>query len=233
MERFSKTQIDKLGQRLRSQSYDESDLRLLDEYRRTFGPAYDRVVETVQRISAVPVSGRPAKSTSSIVEKLNRESIRLSQVQDVAGCRMVVEDIPEQDLAASAIVKAFAHVVLSDRRLKPSHGYRAVHLIVRMTEKPIEVQIRTVLQHLWAEISEKCADVFDPSIKYGGGPPDVRKILNILSELAGGIEEAESELVHVGASDGEFAQQLREVRNEYVANLQSLLKELDELDSHA
>lgn len=94
---LSNAQIDRLGERLRGQEYGEAELRLLDEYRRTFGSAYDHVVETIQRIAGVPVSGRPAKSTSSIVEKLNRESIRLSQMQDIAGCRAVVSDVVEQD----------------------------------------------------------------------------------------------------------------------------------------
>jgi len=81
VERFSKTQIDKLGQRLRSQNYDESDLRLLDEYRRTFGPAYDQVVETIRRISAVPVSGRPAKSHGG----WRRRGARLCRQRDNEG----------------------------------------------------------------------------------------------------------------------------------------------------
>jgi len=143
---------------------------------------------------------------------------------------MVVGDVAAQDFAASAVTKEFDDVVVSNRRLKPSHGYRAVHLIVRVTDKPIEVQIRTVLQHAWAELSEKCADVFDPSIKYGGGPPAVRETLDSLSELAGVIEEAESDLVHAGVSDGEFAQRLRSLRDECATALQLLLKDLDDLN---
>jgi len=114
---LSNAQIDRLGERLRGQEYGEAELRLLDEYRRTFGSAYDHVVETIQRIAGVPVSGRPAKSTGSIVEKLNRESIRLSQMQDIAGCRAVVTDVVEQDRTVSAIAGAFEDVTLLDRRV--------------------------------------------------------------------------------------------------------------------
>ncbi|GAC1306974.1 MAG: hypothetical protein NVSMB21_10350 [Vulcanimicrobiaceae bacterium] len=42
------------------------------------------------------VSLRTAKSTSSIVAKLQRESTRLSQIQDIAGCRIVVPTIAAQ-----------------------------------------------------------------------------------------------------------------------------------------
>ena len=127
---FTKSQIDKLGQRLRAETFQETELTLLDEYRRSFGPAYDRVVEKVQAVLGVPISGRPAKSTTSIIEKLNRESIRLSQIQDIAGCRIVVSDSLEQNRAVELIATAFENVAVQDRRTKPSHGYRAVHVII-------------------------------------------------------------------------------------------------------
>ena len=227
---LSNAQIDRLGERLRRQEYGEVELRLLDEYRRTFGSAYDHVVETIQRIAGVAVSGRPAKSTSSIVEKLNRESIRLSQMQDIAGCRAVVTDVVEQDRTVSAIAGAFEGVTVLDRRVKTSHGYRAVHLIVRESNKPIEVQVRTALQHVWAEMSEKCADMIDPSIKYGGGPQPVRDTLDEATQLIHSIEDAESALVNAGAADTTPARKLREIRDESAAILQTLLKDLTESD---
>ncbi|MEA2164396.1 MAG: pyrophosphokinae [Thermoanaerobaculia bacterium] len=223
MQTPSKAQIDRLGERLRGQAYGEAELRSLDEYRRTFGPAYDRVVADVQRIIGVPVSGRPAKSTGSIIEQLNRESIRLSQMQDIAGCRAIVADVPQQDGAVDAIVRGLKNVAILDRRERPSYGYRAVHLIVRVNAKPVEVQVRTSLQHVWAETSEKLADVIDPSIKYGGGPENARRVLDRAAAMAYKIEELEAKLLRIGASDGEVAQELRETRDEYISNLRSLM----------
>ena len=92
---FSKTQIDRLGDRLRAGSLTESDLIILDEYRRSFGEAYESVVRTIRQSLGLEPTGRPAKSTGSISEKLRRESIRLSQIQDIAGCRIVVHDVLE------------------------------------------------------------------------------------------------------------------------------------------
>ncbi len=223
---FSNSQIDRLGERLRKQEYGEEELRLLDEYRRTFGSAYDHVVETIQRLTGIAVSGRPAKSTTSIIEKLNRESLRLSQMQDIAGCRAVVSDIEEQDRIVAALATAFADISIMDRRLKPSHGYRAVHLILREQGKIIEVQIRTALQHAWAEMCEKCADIFDPSVKYGGGPQSLRRTLDQATEQIQQIEDVESSLARAGAT--ELAVTLRDVRQGYVTKLQSLVKELSE-----
>ena len=93
---ISKTQIDKLGERLRVGSISDDDLRLLDEYRRSFSAAYEFVVGVISKQLGLEPTGRPAKSTTSIAEKLQRESIRLTQIQDIAGCRVVVSDIPHK-----------------------------------------------------------------------------------------------------------------------------------------
>ena len=139
------------------------DLRLLDEYRRSFTEVYGEVAGAVRRQLDLEPTGRPAKSTTSIAEKLRRESIRLSQIQDIAGCRLVVQDPVEQDLIVISLAELFPNISVVDRRLKPSHGYRAVHVIVKVDQKAVEIQIRTRLQQLWAELSEKLSDVIDPA----------------------------------------------------------------------
>src|SRR5947207_2142435 len=92
-----KTQIDKLGQRLRDADASESDLIALDEYRESFTIAYESVVQMIRENLGSEPAGRPAKTTKSITEKLRRETIRLSQMQDIAGCRLIVPDLLEQD----------------------------------------------------------------------------------------------------------------------------------------
>lgn len=184
----SRSQIDKLGERLKSGPADEADLRELDDFRRSFGNAYEHVVGLIRGTLRLEPTGRPAKSTPSIIDKLRRESIRLTQIQDIAGCRLIVGDLDDQDSVGKSLVGLFADVVVVDRRHTPSHGYRAVHLIVPAHGKLVEVQVRTVLQHLWAEVSEKFADVVDPAIKYGGGPDSIARLLREESLVISGIE---------------------------------------------
>ena len=186
----SKTQIDRLGDRLKVGSHTESDLRLLDDYRRSFGEAYELVVRTIRQRGEFP-TGRLAKSTVSIVEKLRREKIRLSQMQDIAGCRVVVMNVLEQDQFVSTLKADFPEANVIDRRDNPSHGYRAVHIIAEVSGKPIEIQVRSSLQHLWAELSEKSSDVLDPTIKYGGGTDEWRNHLTGLSVLVANHDEIE------------------------------------------
>jgi ppGpp synthetase/RelA/SpoT-type nucleotidyltranferase len=191
--KFSKTQIDRLGDRIREASLTETDLRLLDEYRRSFGEAYETVVGTIRDQLQLEPTGRPAKSTSSIIEKLHRESIRLSQVQDIAGCRVIVADVAEQESVVASLRAAFPGTTVIDRRLNPSYGYRAVHVIPKVSEKLVEIQVRTALQHLWAELSEKLSDVIDPAIKYGQGSKEHLDMLARFSYLVTQIERAEKE----------------------------------------
>ncbi|MEX1027696.1 MAG: RelA/SpoT domain-containing protein [Candidatus Paceibacterota bacterium] len=186
----SKAQIDRLGDRLKGGAHTESDLRLLDDYRRSFGEAYEAVVRTLRQRGEVP-TGRLAKSTVSIVEKLRRESIRLSQMQDIAGCRIVVGNVVEQEQLVASLKSDYTGASLIDRRDQPSHGYRAVHIIAEVSGKPIEIQVRSFLQHLWAEVSEKSSDVLDPTIKYGGGSDAWRNFLTMSSREVASFEEIE------------------------------------------
>ncbi len=191
---MSKSQIDRLGARLKEGDLGEAQLRELDEYRRSFHPAYDVVVRRIEAKLQLKPTGRPAKSTIAIIEKLRRESIRLTQVQDIAGCRVTVEDAAEQDRIVNALASMFEQVSIVDRRARPSYGYRAVHIIVNFDGKLIEVQVRTKLQHHWAELSEKFSDVIDPNIKYGAGPENVRKLLSGCTEYIVDLERMETEL---------------------------------------
>lgn len=126
---LSRSKVDQLGERLRSRAVVENDIRSLDEYRRSFGEAYQIVVKIARDELRLEPTGRPAKSPGSIIAKLQRESIRLSQVQDIAGCRVVVRDVMEQDRVVESLAAAFPGAAVIDRRAKPQFGYRAVRCI--------------------------------------------------------------------------------------------------------
>jgi len=179
--------VDQLGGRLRiAMSVD--DLRLLDQYRREFREDYETVVAVVRDQLGLVPSGRPAKSTAAILDKLKRSTMRLSQMQDVAGCRVVVSDVRAQDDAVGRLTTLLSATTVFDRRDKPSHGYRAVHVVARPRGRPIEIQVRTELQHSWAELSEKWADSFGVAVKYGGGPKEIRTMLDGVSDLVANFE---------------------------------------------
>lgn len=153
----TKSQVDRLGARLRAGEVSDADLRMLDGYRLSFADAYDLAMRRLRDEFGLSPTGRAAKSTFAILGKLRRESVRLSQIQDVAGCRVVVPDVPAQDKLVRRLAAEFDlnPSMIVDRRERPSHGYRAVHLVVTLHGRTVEIQVRTTAQQLWAEMSER------------------------------------------------------------------------------
>lgn len=100
-------------------------------------------------------------------------------------------NVVDQEQFLASLLTDFPGALVIDRRENPSHGYRAVHIIAEISGKPIEIQLRTSLQHLWAEVSEKSSDVLDPTIKYGGGPESWRVFLTRSSASVAAYEELE------------------------------------------
>lgn len=192
---LTKTQIDKLGYQLRDGSIDADVIRKLEVVRGEYFGAYSYVEDILANKLNYRLTGRPAKSTLAIIEKLRRESSRLSQVQDIAGCRIVAENVRVQDDICETIKVMLSDVTVVDRREKPTNGYRAVHLIARHKGWPVEIQVRSQLQHAWAEISEKISDAYGQEIKYGKGEVWAIEFLDRLSLLSEKLEEADTRIV--------------------------------------
>lgn len=190
---LSKTQIDNLGDRLKGDPIQADDLRLLEVFRDSFRPSFEAVRTMMESSLEVPVVGR-TKSIVAIVAKLRRDRTRLSTMQDIAGCRILVKTPAQQNELDSRLETLFVGCGRNDRRTNPSFGYRALHLIVTLNDRPVEIQVRTELQHDWAQLSERLADVFSSDLKYGGGPAEVKQLLLKCSELIADFESREPKL---------------------------------------
>jgi putative GTP pyrophosphokinase len=198
-EKLTISQLNKLGERLRKDPDNKDGLRLLETFRLSFEPAYDRVFDQLRELRLDP-AGRPAKSTQSIIAKLLRLRTRLSRMQDITGCRVKVANIPEQDRVVGQIAQFYPDAQIDDLRIKPSHGYRAVHVIVKVAGFPVEIQVRTPLQNSWAQATESLADSLDPEIKYGGGPKKLHTILELMSTKLERNEHLETDLISTTVS---------------------------------
>ena len=71
MAELTKSQIDKLGERLKKGCASEEDLRLLEEFKNSFAAPYEAVRQVLLARGLSP-RGRPEKSTLSIVSKLTQ-----------------------------------------------------------------------------------------------------------------------------------------------------------------
>lgn len=198
-QRPSKTQIRKLGERLRDATGQPSpeDLAMLQAH----VDAHQQLLERVLTMVAAAVDRDPTyrlKQVETIIEKLRREtSMPLSSMQDIAGVRIVCPHdsaVAQTDIAEGLrqrLAATFDVPRSIDRRTAPSHGYRAVHLIVQDDDLRLEIQIRLPTQHLWALTVEGLARRYGRGIQYGEPTEETAPLLGELLQIS--VEIAENE----------------------------------------
>src|SRR4051812_11922482 len=183
---MSRSAMDKLGKRLAADSVpSDADLDLLLEVLTAYQAALD---ETQQRLRALGYSPTSrTKTTGVLIDKLRREHSSLKSVQDIAGTRIICEDRDEQDEIVAAVKTCFSDGArppkIKDRRAEPSHGYRAVHVVVTVQDLPVEIQIRTISQDRWAQIVESLGDRWGRQIRYGQSPAEPARPVASNSEV--------------------------------------------------
>ncbi|MBP0003055.1 MAG: hypothetical protein J7642_04925 [Cyanobacteria bacterium SBC] len=114
------------------------------------------------------------KRMPSIIGKLKRfPEMQLSRMQDIGGCRVVVEKKSDMDILQKApqskksILKKTYDYINNPK----NSGYRGIHLIYQIenSREPgirlIEVQLRTYVQHSWATAVEICGTFLNQQLK--------------------------------------------------------------------
>lgn len=132
------------------------------------------------------VVGQRLKRMPQIINKLIRfDSMRLTQMEDIGGCRTVLAGPDEVAAVGRRIEQKWSVRYRSDYRVegKPKTGYRALHYVVIRRERMIEVQLRTASQHQWAELVERTASRLDYDLKDGQGPDDLIEYFRMASEV--------------------------------------------------
>ena len=222
--RVSTSQIDRLGERLRATAeISAADLALLQAFRAEHETALVEVQARVER--ALPGIDQTAriKTIQTLHDKLRRQPTKLSRIQDIAGVRIVQDmDLNDQDALVGKLRREFDGARIVDRRVEPSFGYRAVHVVVRIERCNCEIQVRTNQQHVWAEIVERLADRWGRQIRYGGGPDDPTRAIGnstraafwelvlSMSDTVHGLEEAAANQ-NFGVEAGESPEELGRV----------------------
>jgi hypothetical protein len=166
-------QIVKLGKRLRdAEEPAPGDLTMLGEVLIQYDQALIATSAQLHSIGLQPTTR--LKTSGTIIDKLRRQpAIDLKHIHDLAGARIVQPmTLDQQDAVASEILNAFPGSKLLDRRETPSFGYRAVHVIAHVENCPVEIQLRTHYQDVWAQAMEWLGDRWGRAIRYGGEPDD-------------------------------------------------------------
>jgi putative GTP pyrophosphokinase len=207
----SKTSVDKAGAVLRSwrdgtiDLHDpETGLRLVAaiqtvwEYRTQFQYPLTKVNANlrhyVKATNCEVLIAQRLKRLPRIMEKLHRHPrMRLSQMQDVGGCRAILPSERAVRNVLAGITRNWDLITVDDYITEPkADGYRGVHAIVRRDGVPIEVQLRTFGQQDWADEVERADGLVQYAMKDGEGPPEVRRYLNLLSDIIAAAEGGRS-----------------------------------------
>jgi Region found in RelA / SpoT proteins len=187
---FSREEVDKAGQLLTTPpdepSFDEwqKSYTIINNWRSShlFPLRTIRygVYHKAKRIDPKSVTVQRLKRLFSIDKKLNRfPKLKLSEIQDIGGCRSVVSSVSEVKKLVEAYKNSGIRHELDDEDDYISHpkksGYRSEHLIYRYKSDrnktynglKIEIQIRTQLQHAWATAVETTGAFIGQELKSG------------------------------------------------------------------
>ena len=185
----SKTQIDKAGQHIREWLVSEADsidtpepkqaFVVFEEFRSSFFPPLQFVAGALTFVVNELAPGRKVvsrhKKASRIAEKLlRRPSMRLTQMEDIGGCRAVLPDRELVRRVQAEVLDLWPDAHVDDYVSRPkTSGYRALHIVAVVGERRIEVQLRTERQNEWADAVERTADRLGLPLKDEEGPAEL------------------------------------------------------------
>ncbi|HEX8387863.1 MAG TPA: RelA/SpoT domain-containing protein [Sphingomonas sp.] len=142
------------------------------------------------------------KRLESIHAKLARQkSMRMTQMQDIAGCRAVLKKMTNvQKLVQLYRKSEFDHVLKGEKDYianpKPD-GYRCHHLVFQykgtgktavFDDLQVEVQIRTQMQHAWATAVEAVGIFTRQALKSNQGTPDWLRFFALMGSAIAAME---------------------------------------------
>lgn len=157
-----------------------------------------------RKIERDVVVAQRTKRLESVHAKLSRHpTMRMSQMQDIAGCRAILKKmISVRRLVDQYTNNKFAHKLRGkkDYILNPkTDGYRCVHLVFEYigakattvyNGMKVEVQIRTQLQHAWATAVEAVGIFTKQALKSNQGDEKWLRFFSLMGSAIASIEKS-------------------------------------------
>jgi ppGpp synthetase/RelA/SpoT-type nucleotidyltranferase len=146
----------------------------------------------------IPVVQR-LKRMTSIQRKLlllKNKNLKLSEIQDIGGCRAILQDVKSVYSFADRLKNSqmkhkleYENDYIADPKLKS--GYRGLHLIYSyFSDKSknynghrIEIQLRTPLQHAWATAVETVDTFTNQFLKSNQGDKNWRRFFKLMATV--------------------------------------------------
>lgn len=226
---ISKTRIDKAGRLLSDSSAELTEEFLdleevFDLYRKSFLGPLTGLTSQIQSWLAANRNqyyiAQRLKRRPQILRKLRRLSVRLTQLQDIGGCRVIVDDNRRVDLLREFLKEQIDKTPAlnlareTDYRFRgrDDTGYRALHLLIECEGKMVELQVRSKIQHYWAESIERTSVVYGHHLKEKEGAPVVidyfKKLSDMFYEIEAGRQPATEDKMRLDDLRDEAAEEI-------------------------
>lgn len=205
--KYSKKEINRAGQILSDpiiftpdkQAENEEIFRIANNWRECHAfPMRGLRLSVMHKMRHLGVNGMTAarlKRMASIRKKLSRITSNLDQINDLAGCRAILESIADVNALVEGCKSDFRHTLRGrayDYINEPkADGYRSHHLIFGYSGRReakkydgmrVELQIRTRLQHSWATAVEAVGLFRNEDMKAGEGNAGWLRLFKLMSD---------------------------------------------------
>lgn len=217
--KFSRTKTDSAGVLLSKKVGSKEDMNMALEILSNWRGAhnyplqvfFNRLKRVSQKIDSDALTAQRLKRVPSILSKLNRiypgmnkPTMKLTQMQDIAGCRVVLSDVK---LVKKLFEEEYIKGDLKHELIKINNyienpkddGYRSIHLIYKyFSDKgksefnglSVEIQIRSRLQHIWATAVETVGFFTKQAIKSNEGEKDWLEFFRLVSSAFAALEQS-------------------------------------------
>jgi hypothetical protein len=158
---------------------------------------YVTLKQRANKIDEKAFAAQRIKRVSSIIYKLIiKRTMKLSQMQDIGGCRAVMQNLPDLYTLYNVYkTRPLTHTLtgIKDYISEPQEtGYRGLHLKYRFNGKgktapwdrlKIEIQLRTLLQHRWATAVEVAGTFTNTALKSNTGNENWLRFFALMSSI--------------------------------------------------
>jgi len=207
---YSKKDVQRAGEALISDNLQElkpdlfkQSMEVLSDWRANHAPSLDYVTNLLQeksfKVDKKSIVVKRLKRTPSIIKKLRRfDSMKLRNMQDIAGCRAILSSTKNVNKVKRELNKKREYRVRDYIKEPKPDGYRGIHLIRKFKSKingndyPVEIQLRSKIQHSWATAVE-IIDLFtNQALKSNEGKQDWLDFFKYISHEFSKLEQIDN-----------------------------------------
>lgn len=204
--KYSKSEINKAGKIIANENSTQDEreyaLQILNNWRSSHAYPLHVIATNLRHKNPNMIVAQRLKRLESITGKIKRfPEMELYRMQDLGGCRVILNDIDQVYSAISKYKNSRIRHKLKreyDYIKNPkSSGYRSYHMVYQFQSDQkdtynknmlIEIQFRTKLQHIWATAVEMMGIFTKSNLKSSQGDKDILRFFTLVSSVIA-IEE--------------------------------------------